>query len=464
MSLSKIDLANLAAAFDGGLDRFMVEWRELLAIKSISADPKYDSDCVACAAWLTHHLAKLGLSTELLETRTKPVVFAQYAPGYTKRSVLFYGHYDVQPVDPLELWHTPPFSPEFREGRIYARGAQDNKGQLFSFLKALEVLIQAGAPICNVKVLLEGEEECGSGGMRAALPEWLSKIAADLLMVCDTDMAAPGVPAVVMGLRGLVGCTVRLGGLKRDLHSGLHGGIAPNPALEIAKLAAGLHREDGSVAVPGFYDGLLSPTAKELVWLEALPFDPLRYKEEVGVNALGGEKGYAHKERLGFRPTLEVNGIHAGYDGPGLKTIIPANATLKLTARLAAGQEPQKTLDLILSHIRKHAPAYLQLEFSDLEVAGPAVRCDPDGPGVRIARKVLQEIFGVEPVFEWSGASIPVVAELAGLMREGALLVGFGQEDNNIHAPNENFSLDQFRNAFLYNALILQALEQSNSE
>ncbi|NLF24284.1 MAG: dipeptidase [Deltaproteobacteria bacterium] len=454
----KIDQSKLGLIFERDQGRFVEEWKELLSFPSISIETEYQADCQACAEWLGRHLQQIGFKSELLETSSKPVVFAEYTGRPGKKTVLFYGHYDVQPVDPLDLWQSEPFSPELRDGRIYARGAQDNKGQLFAILKALEVLIREGALECSVKLLLEGEEECGSAAIRESLPQWRSKIGADVLMVCDTGFAAPGIPAIVVGLRGLVGCTVWLGGLTRDLHSGMHGGLAPNPARELAVLLASLHQPDGSVAVKGFYDGVLPVSAKERELLARTPFDASAYKREIGVDPLGGEVDLSPNERVSLRPTLDVNGIHSGYGGAGQKTIIPSEAFAKLTARLVAGQDPHRVLDLILAHLRENAPSALQLKFSDIEIAGPAVRRDVDGEVVQRAVRVLSELCGCEPVFGWCGASIPIVADLAEIIGEDVLLVGFGLDENNIHAPNENFSIEQFKCTFLYGAMMLQEL------
>jgi acetylornithine deacetylase/succinyl-diaminopimelate desuccinylase-like protein len=430
----------------------------LPAFESISTLPEHGAECARCAAWLAARLRAIGMEAELLETKTKPVVYGCRKGDAGRPTVLFYGHYDVQPVDPLSFWQSHPFKAEQREGRIYARGAQDNKGQIVFFLSALQALIDQGALRCTVKVLIEGEEEAGSAGLRGALPGWNDKIKADVLMVCDSDCAAPGVPAIAMGLRGVIGLTVRLGGLKKDLHSGQHGGVVQNPALEMARLLATLHRPDGAVAVTGFYDGIAPVSDEERRLVACIPFDVEAYRAAVGVAPIGGEKGYLPRERSGFRPTIEVNGVHSGYGGPGTKTIIPAHAVAKLTARLVAGQEPQRCLDLMIEHLRSHAPAGLELEISEAEVAGPAMRCDPKSALVQRAAGVLKLIFEREPVFVWEGGSVPIVADLARIVKGNTLLVGFGLEADNVHAPNESFSLEQLKWGFLYAAMMLQEL------
>ncbi|MBN1557468.1 MAG: M20/M25/M40 family metallo-hydrolase [Lentisphaerae bacterium] len=453
-----MDKASLTRQFEDSWARTFEEWRTLLRFPSVSADPEHDRDCRACAEWLCEHLDAAGLEAHVLETPGKPAVFAQRPGRCREPTVLFYGHYDVQPPDPLDRWTTPPFEPDLRGGRVYARGAQDNKGQLFAALKAVETLARADALDIPVKILLEGEEECGSAGLTAVLPAWRERLAADVLLVTDTGTAPSGAPAVIMGLRGLVHATVVLHGPSRDLHSGQHGGVAPNPAAGLARLLATLHGPDGRVAVAGFYEGLAAPTERERALANAVPFDAAAYRAATGVPPAGGEQDYSPPERLGFRPALDVNGLSAGYAGTGVKTIIPARAAAKLTARLGAGQDPRACLDALIRHLEAHVPAGLRLEIAERGVGGAAFRLDPDAPLAARAVRVLRGLSGREPALLWEGASIPAVSGLAAAAGAEPLLAGFGAEADNAHAPDESYSIEQFRLGYLFVALMLREL------
>lgn len=441
---------NFTTEFDRNLDRYIEEWKEFLIFQSISTDPEHDADCRACAKWLTAHLKKIGFSSQLLETSSKPAVFAERKGDPKQPVILFYGHYDVQPVDPIEKWDSPPFKPTLRDGRIQARGASDDKGQVFYALKAFETLIANDAPLPTIKVILDGEEECGSKGLADALNEWQEMLQADILMVADTGTVASGAPTIVMGLRGMAALTAVLSGPDHDLHSGTHGGIAPNPALGVAILAATLHNPDGSVAVKGFCDSVEPPSELERQLAIEEPFDIAAYNSRTGVLPCAGEKKFTPQERAGFRPAIEVNGIHSGYGGVGGKTIIPATAILKLSARLVPGQDPDKCLSAIITHLEKHTPEGLRLEITEKESAGPGIRLDVKSPIAAKAKRILNEIMSQETVFLWEGASIPIVANLSAISGAEPLLVGFGHDEDRIHAPNESFSLEQFRHGYLY--------------
>jgi len=425
-------------------ERCLEEWKQLLRFPSVSADPARAADCRACAGWLAERLKAIGLPAELLETGGLPAVWAE-RPGQPGRPVvLFYGHYDVQPADPLAAWTTPPFEPALRGGRLYARGAQDNKGQLFYALKAFETSIREGRLACGLRVLIEGEEESGSRGLRAALPGWRSRLAADVVLVTDTGMPAADTPALIMGLRGIVHLAFALAGPRHDLHSGVHGGVAPNPALGLARVLASLHGPDGAIAVPGFLDGVLPPSARELALAAARPFDAAQYRAQTGVEPLGGESGLAPALRAGFRPSIDVNGLHSGAAGPGVKTIIPARAEARLSARLVPRQDPERCLAALVRHVRAQTPAGLRLELLEQGAHGPGFRLDPDSALVNKAKRVLDGLTGRPAVWLWEGASIPIVAQLAELSGGEPILAGFGLEEDRIHAPDESFSLEQF--------------------
>lgn len=450
--------ADLERIFDQNMERYLDEWKQLLAFSSISTEPEHEKDCLDCANWLTDHLRKIGFESRLLETSSKPVVFAEHKGSPDKPAILFYGHYDVQPVDPLEEWTNPPFEPVLKNGRLYARGAEDNKGQMFYVLKAMETLIGHNMLCSTVKVIIEGEEESGSEGISGALHDWQDLVKADILMVTDTNTVSPGIPTIIMGLRGLVHLSVALTGPHHDLHSGVHGGKAPNPAAEMARLVASLHNPDGSISVEGFYDSVEEPTKKERALANAMPFNMSSYKAETGVPATAGEKRFSPIERVGFRPSIDINGLHSGYGGPGTKTIIPAMAAARITARLVSGQDPEFCLNAIINHLEKHTADGLRFEVTEKGVGGAALRLDPDSSLVTKAKKVLDQLGDRETAFLWEGASIPVVSELSRVSGAEPLLAGFGREEDRAHAPNESFSLNQFKRGYLYAALMLCAL------
>ncbi len=453
-----MDKARAIELFEKNWPRYLEEYKELLRFPTISTQPDHDKDCVACAKWLRDHLAALGMKARLVDIGPKPLVLAE-RPGKTGRpTVLAYGHYDVQPVDPTGAWSTPPFEPEIREGRIYARGAVDNKGQFFYVIKAIEALMADDALNCTIKIILEGEEESGSSGIDKAIEGMADELAADILLVTDTEAVAPRIPTIIMGLRGIIGFTVSLKGPSHDLHSGIHGGVAPNPATAMAHLLATLHGPDGSIAIEGFHDGLEEPTDRERELANSRPVDKAEYKALTGVPPVAGEANRSHAERLGFRPCLDVNGISSGYNGPGGKTIIPSEATAKVTARLVPGQDDAACMAASVRHLEMHAPAGLALSITDRALAGSGIRLNSDSVLVQRASRILREVCDNNPAYLWEGASIPIIGKLAEIAGAEPLLVGFGLEQDRMHAPNESFSLDQFKLGYLYASAFLSQM------
>lgn len=445
-----MNLQKYADIYEKNSARFIGEWKDLLRIESISTDPKFEDKCRQAAAWLLSHLASIGMSAQLIETTGKPVVFAEKFVSKELQTLLFYGHYDVQPVDPSSLWTSEPFVPREYGGRLYARGAQDNKGQLFYFLKALESVSREGELGYNVKVIIEGEEECGSGGITGKLPELRDRLSSDLLLVCDTGTPDPRVGCITMGLRGIIHLEARLHGPSKDLHSGVHGGLIKNPAAELARIVTSLHDEQGRIAVPNFYDDVveLGPDDRRLA--NAFGFTDEWYKGQVGVLPTGGEKGVPPMERRGLRPTIEVNGIYGGYLGDGSKTIIPSHATVKISSRIVAKQDPKRVLESIIGFLHEQTPPEMRLEIMHAAAAGEALLVSSKAPVIQKARDILKEVTGGDPLLLWEGASIPLIPALIEASGSSPLLVGFGLEDDNIHAPNESFSLEQFRKGFLF--------------
>lgn len=445
--------------------RELEEYFELLRFQTVGADPMHLRDCVQCAMWLKGWLERIGAEAKLMlpegdgVSATPPVVFGERRGDEGAPTVLFYGHYDVQPPDPVEEWASPPFEPTERDSRVYCRGAQDDKGQFFSFLCGLRDFLEShSGNVPTLKFLLEGQEESGSAAVAKVSADIRDRLRADLLLVCDTGAAADLRPAIVAGLRGVSHFTVRLSAANMDLHSGQYGGIAPNAAQGIAELIASLHNTDGSIAVRGFCDRVEPPSAKELELAESAAMSDEEYERETGVAPVGGEHGLSVTERNSFRPTIEVNGIHSGYGGPGSKTVIPCAATAKLSMRLVPGQNPTECMDLVVRHLKQHTPAGMKLSVEDVTGEAPAMRLPLKSPVFRLAADVLEGIDSRGAVFQWDGASIPIVSTLARVSGAAPLLVGFGQGEDRIHSPNESFSWRQFALCRRWAHDILQAL------
>ena len=453
-----MDRPALEAAFEANRDRMVSDWKTLLAFPSISTDPAHAEDCARCAQWLADDLARIGFASRLLPSPGRPIVYAQRDGAPNKPVVLIYGHYDVQPPDPLDQWTSPPFEPTLRASRMYARGASNNKGQVWYVLKALEALTRGGEALPTIKVLIEGEEESSTVNTESALHASRDLLRSDLLMVCDAGMALYGVPTIIMGVRGVVFLSLRLSGASRNLHSGMHGGVAPNPAEAMARLLATLHTPDGRIAVDGFYDSVSEPTAKERALANAVAFDAAEYRALTGAEPVAGEKRFTAPERIGFRPTVEINGLHSGYGGPGNKTIIPAVATAKISARLVAGQDPAKRLEALEKHFRRHVQKGLTLEIPEKHIGGAALLANPDFTGIVLAKAVLSELFARPAAFRWEGGSIPILPVLTKISGASPVIVGMGSEEDNIHSPNESLSLEQFKWGYLYTGLFLSRL------
>lgn len=450
-----------AQSFEANRERFMSELSEFLAFKSISTDPAFAEDCARCADWLRKHLQKIGFKAEVIATEGRPLVYAERAGRAGSPVVLYYGHYDVQPVDPLDLWRSDPFRAELRDGRLYARGAQDNKGQTFYVLKALETLIADKSLTNTVKIILEGEEESGSPSIKVKLAELRNKLAADVLMVCDTGTVDANFSAITMGLRGIASFEFRLQGPKYDLHSGVHGGMVRNPAIEMARLLATLHENDGRIAIAGYYDGVPEIDPADRALCNAMPLKLEDYEAQIGAPAAGGELRFTPLERRGFRPTVEVNGLVSGYTGAGGKTIIPSHATAKISLRTVAGQDPARCMQLAIDHLRSRTPIGLRFELVASGVGGAALRLSSKLPLVQRAKSVLDRVTPAGTIFIWEGASIPIVADLAEAAGAEPLIVGFGLEEDSIHAPNESFAIEQFRKGYVYVSELLADLGKS---
>jgi len=386
-------------------------------------------------------------------------VVAELKGEETAPTVLLYGHYDVQPADPVELWETPPFEPTVKGDRVYCRGAQDDKGQTFAFLCGLRELVSEKARRPNLKIVLDSQEESGSIGLFKLLEskEFRQRLAADVMLVCDTSAAEGLRPAIVAGLRGVNHFTVTLTAANRDLHSGEYGGIAPNAAQGMAELMASLHNADGSIAVTGFRDGIEPPSHEELEAAEAGMASEAAYEQDIGCELCGGQRGKTIVQRNCFEPTVEINGIHTGYGGPGSKTVIPCEAIAKLSTRLVPGQNPRDAYEAVKRHLKDHCPKGMKVELSELTGEAAGMRLSLSWPLFRLAADLLGEMDERGAVYQWDGASIPVVTALRTASGAAPLLVGWGQAEDRIHSPNESYSLRQFQRAKEWAKKILSA-------
>lgn len=430
----------------GERERYLAELRALVAIPSISADPARRGDVRTCAEAMVARMAGAGLTeTALLETDGNPVAYGAWLGAPGKPTILIYGHYDVQPVDPLELWVTPPFAADVRDGKVYGRGTVDDKGQVLMHVAALEAhLRKRGRLPLNVKVVVEGEEEIGSPSFEAFLARERARLACDVAVVSDTAVFAEDVPSLTVSLRGLVHWEVAVHGPASDLHSGYYGGLVRNPLEALAQMLATLKDERGRVAVPGFYDGVRELAPEERAELERLPFDTAAEARGLGVPALdGGERDRFPLERMWFRPTLELNGIWGGYQGPGSKTIVPSWAKAKLSARLVFAQDPAHVKRAVAEHLARVAPPGVRVEVHD---AGDvrAVTTARDHPAVAAAARAMERGFGRPPVFIGTGGTIGPVSSFDRILHLPQVLIGVGLPDDAIHAPNEKFDLGQF--------------------
>lgn len=426
--------------------RFLEELKAFLRIPSISTLPEHNADCRVAAEMLATDFSRIGMqNVAVLETEGHPLVYADWLHAEGKPTVLIYGHYDVQPPDPLDEWITPPFEPTERDGNIYARGAVDDKGQVWAQVKALESHLAAtGTLPINVRVLMEGEEEVGGEGIEAFVATRPPQLQADFALVSDTELFAPGLPTLCVGLRGMIYTEIEVRGARTDLHSGMYGGAAPNPFVALAQILSRLKDENGHILIPGFYDDIIPPSAEELDAWRNLPFDEEKYRiAEVGSKELVGEPGYSVLERTWARPTLDVHGMPGGFIGAGAKTVIPAKATAKVSMRLVPGMTPEKSFDLYKKYVEQIVPAGVEVEVR-LVHAGNACLVPVDNPYIRAATRALQQVWGRETVFIRSGGSIPIVGDFANHLGLPSVMMGFGLPDDNLHAPNEKFNLKNF--------------------
>jgi len=422
-------------------DKFLNELIELLKIPSVSTDPSFKDDILKAADFLKNKLIEAGAdNVEVCETGGYPIVYGEKIIDKNLPTVLVYGHYDVQPADPIELWDSPPFEPVVKDGLIIARGAADDKGQVYMHVKAFEAMMQTNTLACNVKFMIEGEEEVGSDSLGPFLEANKEKLKADVVLVSDTAMLSNEQPSLTMGLRGLSYMEVEVTGPNRDLHSGIYGGAVANPINVLCEMIASLTDDKNRITIPGFYDDVDTLTPEERIAMNKAPFDEAEYKADLGINAVHGEEGYTTLERASIRPTLDVNGIWGGYIQPGAKTVLPSKAYAKISMRLVPGQTSQDISDKFERHFMNIAPEYVKVKVTPHHGGEPAVT-PIDSVAYRAAEMAMEDAFGKKPIPMRGGGSIPIVSLFEKTLGLKTILMGFGLDSNKIHSPNENYGL-----------------------
>lgn len=423
-------------------ESFLNDLMQIVTIPSVSTNPENKQDMVSAAGWIAEKLKSLGIDkVQVMPTAGHPVVYGEWLKAPGKPVVLIYGHYDVQPSEPNELWHSQPFEPTARGENLYGRGASDMKGQIIACFSAIESIIRtSGSLPVNVKFIIEGEEEIGSPSLTAFLKENKDLLASDVALNPDAGMIAPNTPTIVYALRGLAYFELRVYGPSGDLHSGLYGGVVHNPAQALCELIAGMHDAQGRITLPGFYDSVRALSAEERVELARLPSDEEYFKQQTGVQEVWGEAGYTPNERVGARPTLEVNGMLSGFTGKGSKTVLPAHAMAKISMRLVPDQDPAEVHQQLCKYLQANAPSTIRWELIAMQ-GGPASITDPHHPAAQALGKALEQVWGVRPLLKREGGSIPVVADMQKILGIDSVLTGFGLPDDNLHAPNEKLHL-----------------------
>jgi acetylornithine deacetylase/succinyl-diaminopimelate desuccinylase-like protein len=425
-------------------DRFLEELFDLIRIPSVSAFANAKEDMHRMAEAIRQSLLDAGADhAEMMETSGWPVVYGQKTVGEALPTILVYGHYDVQPAEPLDLWDSPPFEPEVRNGKIYGRGADDDKGQLFMHVKAFELMNQAGLLTCNVKFMIEGEEEIGSPSLKQFLRENRELLKADIILISDTTMIASDIPSITVGLRGISYLEVEVTGPNRDLHSGLYGGAVGNPANLLAKMIASLTDENNHITIPGFYDDVLEVSKEERAEMAKAPFNLEEYRRALDIDSVVGETGYTTNERTGIRPSLDVNGIWSGHTGKGAKTVLPSKAYAKISMRLVPNQDSEKINKLFINHMQRIAPEGTKIDVKRLH-GGQGYVTPIDFHAYQAASRAMEESFGKPPIPVRSGGSIPIVSDFEEILEIKSILMGFGLDSDAIHSPNENYPLFNF--------------------
>ena len=444
-------------------DRFITELGEYLRFASVSAQSQHKQDLQACAEWLAVHCRQIGLEAEVRSTAGHPIVVAKTPRSAKLRKPHFmvYGHYDVQPVEPLDLWKTPPFEPVIKGGSIYARGSTDNKGQNFAHLKAVEAYLKTGTPLpCDLTFVIEGEEEVGSANLEKFLKTHRKELNCEAVVISDTGMPSPRHPALTYSLRGIIAFEIKLHGPARDLHSGVFGGAVENPAMALSQLLGRIRDKNGRVTIPGFYDGIVPLSKLERQQAALYPLKDAALKKLLGAPELFGERGFTPTEQRSARPTFEINGLTSGYQGEGSKTIVPAWASAKITCRLVPNQNPAHIRKVVCDHLKKICPSNVRLEIQAGHGA-EAYLVSPESPAAQAALRALKSAFACEPILMREGGSIPIVNHFKKILNADSLLLGLGLPDDNAHSPNEKFNLECFTKGQLMSAHLWQELTRT---
>ncbi|MFF2091947.1 dipeptidase [Paenibacillus sp. NPDC058174] len=451
---------NYESYFQQLREQHLEQLKQFLTIPSISALSEHKQDMNEAAQWVAQKLKEAGMDiVEVHPTSGHPIVYAEHLHAPGKPTVLIYGHYDVQPVDPLHLWETPPFEPTIRGDKLYARGATDDKGQLFLHIKAVEALLRLEGELpVNVKFCIEGEEEISSPSLPAFMKTNEEKLATDVVVISDTSLLEKGKPAISTGLRGLCSLEVAIQTANTDLHSGTYGGGVPNALHALVELLASLHDDKGRIAVEGFYEGVPELSAAMREEFAKQQFNEEKLQNHLGLDALYGEEGYSFVERTGARPTLELNGVYGGFQGEGTKTVIPKEAHAKITCRLVGNQDPVATLERISAHLHTHVPTGAKLTVTPGEKAR-AFNMDPNHPMLQTAADAYEEVYGTRAIFTKDGGSIPIVETFSRVLSAPVVMMGFGLPDENLHAPNEHFNLENFDKGLLTIVAFLKRLK-----
>jgi len=425
-------------------DRFLNEMLDLLRIPSVSAKTEHKPDMQKCAELVKQRLLDAGCDkAEVMKTDGHPAVYGEKIVDASKPTVLVYGHYDVQPVEPLELWHNPPFEPVITDGKVYARGSADDKGQFYMHVKAMETLMKTNSMSTNIKFLIEGEEEVGSPNLGKFVAAHKDLLKADVILISDSSMLSMETPSLDIGVRGLSYIEVEVTGPNRDLHSGTYGGAVANPITILAKMIASCHDENNHITIPGFYDDVVEATKEERELMAKAPYDEDEYKKELGVKKLWGEKGYTTNERTGIRPTIEVNGIWGGYQGEGAKTVLPSKATAKISARLVPNQSSRKLTDMLLEYFKKIAPESVTVKAFEHH-GGEPYMTPINSKGYKAAAKAVETTFGKQPIPVRGGGSIPICSILEKELGVKIIFMGFGLDNDNLHSPNEKYNIENY--------------------
>lgn len=442
-------------------ESFINELKEFLRITSISTLPENKKDINECASFVSEKLKQAGMSrVEIFQTEGHPIVYGEWLGAPGKPTVLVYGHYDVQPVDPIDLWESPPFEPTIKNGKIYARGATDDKGQVFMHFKSVEAFFKtAGTPPLNIKYVIEGEEEIGSEHLESFINEHADLLKCDAVLISDTSLYAPGVPTLTYGLRGLAYMEVEVTGPNRDLHSGTFGGAVGNPINTLSKMISKLHDKDGKVTIPGFYKDVIPLTKKERENFKRLKFSEKNFAKEIGVKKLYGEKGFSTLERIWARPTLDCNGIFGGFTGKGAKTVLPAKATAKISMRLVPNQDPNKIAKQFTKYIKELAPNYVTVKVTNLHGGYPSMT-SLNSKATIAAANAMEKAFGKKTVFIREGGSIPIVTVFAKKLKAPVVLMGLGLNTENLHSPNEHFDLNHFHLGIISSANFIKEFSE----